>query len=79
MTNTSAAWTQTEDRYQLDLRDLTESELRFQMTGPRQIDPSDPDLIVITPPRRDWLTWLCGAVLVGLFFLHRKYHREDRC
>lgn len=76
MTKTSAEWTQTEDRYQLDLQDLTGSELQFQLTGARQIDPDDPDLIVITTPRRDWLTWLCAAVLAGLFFLHLKYRKE---
>ena len=76
MDQTSVQWEQNETTYHVDLSDVNDLDLDFRLVMPLSTEPVDPDMSVI--PSRDWITWICIAVLIVLFLLARKYRREDR-
>lgn len=76
MDQTSVQWEQNGTTYRLDLKAVRDMDMDFRLSVPASAEPVDPDMGVI--PSRDWITWICIAVLIILFFLARKYRREDR-
>ena len=74
MDQTSTQWTQEDTTYRVNLSEVRDLELYFQLAIPKTIAPVDPDMGVI--PSRDWISWICIAVLILLFLLARKYRKE---